>query len=157
MRAKHPEITVRFDGAGNDFRIIDHVTKALRMPGFCDEAMSGDDRDLLRICGPWVTLVARFWKASEFVRLGAGYTPSCGDAIAARALPNHAPTGDSFCRSMAACLGLLCGGFDRPSISQLTSQLDQDCGAQNSQNSNHILGATARPLDCRDKRVQIDG
>ena len=67
MRAKHPEITVSFDGAGNDFRIIDHVAKALRNAGvppeeidqFCDEAMSGNDRDLLRICGQWVTLVTR--------------------------------------------------------------------------------------------------
>jgi hypothetical protein len=65
MTAKHPEIIVRLDGAGNDFRIIDHVTKALRKAGvpaqeieqFCDEAMSGDDCDLLRICGQWVTLV----------------------------------------------------------------------------------------------------
>jgi len=65
MTAKHPEIIVRLDGAGNDFRIIDHVTKALRKAGvpveeieqFCDEAMSGDDRDLLRKCGQWVTLV----------------------------------------------------------------------------------------------------
>jgi hypothetical protein len=24
---------------------------------FCDEAISGHDRDLLRICGRWVTLV----------------------------------------------------------------------------------------------------
>jgi hypothetical protein len=67
MRAKYPEITVSFDGAGNDFRIIDHVTKALRNAGvppeeidqFCDEAMSKDDRDLLRICRQWVTLVTR--------------------------------------------------------------------------------------------------
>jgi hypothetical protein len=66
MRAKHPEIIVKRDRAGNDFRIVDHVTKALRKAGipaeeidqFCDEAMSGDDRDLLRICEQWVTLVA---------------------------------------------------------------------------------------------------
>lgn len=50
---------------GNDFRIIDHVAKALRKAGvpakeideFCDEVMSGDDHDLLRRCGQWVTLV----------------------------------------------------------------------------------------------------
>jgi hypothetical protein len=41
--------------AGDDFRIIDHVIKALRRAGipaeeietFCDEVMSGGDRDLL--------------------------------------------------------------------------------------------------------------
>jgi hypothetical protein len=65
MTAKHPEISVKIDAAGNDFRIIDHVAKALRKAGvpaeeidqFCDEVMSGDDHDLLRICGKWVTLV----------------------------------------------------------------------------------------------------
>ena len=64
MTAKHPEISVKIDVAGNDFRIIDHVIKAMRRAGipadeiekFCDEAMSGDDRELLRICGRWVTL-----------------------------------------------------------------------------------------------------
>jgi hypothetical protein len=65
MTAKHPEISVTTAVAGNDFRIIDHVAKALRKAGvpaeeidqFCDEVMSGDDHDLLRICGKWVTLV----------------------------------------------------------------------------------------------------
>ena len=65
MTARHPEISVKIDAAGNDFRIIDHVAKALRKAGapakeideFCDEVMSGDDHDLLRICGQWVTLV----------------------------------------------------------------------------------------------------
>jgi hypothetical protein len=50
--------------AGDDFRIIDHVIKALRRAGipaeeietFCDEVMSGGDRDLLLTCGRWVTL-----------------------------------------------------------------------------------------------------
>jgi hypothetical protein len=63
---KHPEILVKVDCAGNDFSILDTVTKAMRRAGipaeeielFCDEVMSGDDRDLLRICGRWVTLVS---------------------------------------------------------------------------------------------------
>jgi hypothetical protein len=61
---RHPEIRVTLDAAGNDFRIVGHVSKAMRRAGisadeierFCDEAMSGDDRELLRICGRWVTL-----------------------------------------------------------------------------------------------------
>jgi hypothetical protein len=64
MAAKHPEIVVRLDGAGDDFRIIGQVSKAMRRVGiaedeietFCDEAISGHDHDLLRICGRWVTL-----------------------------------------------------------------------------------------------------
>jgi len=64
MAAKHPDIRVTFNTAGDDFRIIDHVIKALRHAGipaeeietFCDEAMSGGDRELLRTCGRWVTL-----------------------------------------------------------------------------------------------------
>jgi hypothetical protein len=64
MSSKHPEIHVTLDAAGDDFRVIDHVIKAMRRAGipageieqFCDEAMSSDDRDLLRICGRWVTL-----------------------------------------------------------------------------------------------------
>ena len=68
MAAKYPEVLVRLDGAGDDFRIIGQVTKAMRRVGipaeeiekFCDEAMSGDDRDLLRICGRWVTLAPRW-------------------------------------------------------------------------------------------------
>jgi hypothetical protein len=65
MAAKHPEIRVRLEVAGDDFRIVDHVTKAMRRAGvqpeeieeFWEEAISGEDRDLLRICGRWVTLV----------------------------------------------------------------------------------------------------
>jgi hypothetical protein len=64
MAAKHPEVRIRLDGASDDFRIIDRVTKAMRQAGippeeieqFCDEAMSCEDRDLLRICERWVTL-----------------------------------------------------------------------------------------------------
>jgi hypothetical protein len=65
MAAKHPEIRVRLDVAGDDFRVVDRVTKAMRQAGiqpeeiekFWEEAISGEDRDLLRICGRWVTLV----------------------------------------------------------------------------------------------------
>jgi hypothetical protein len=47
------------------FASSNHVAKALRKAGvpaeeidqFCDEVMSADDQDLLRICGQWVTLV----------------------------------------------------------------------------------------------------
>jgi hypothetical protein len=64
MAAKHPDIRVTFNAAGDDFRIIDHVIKASRRAGipaeeietFFDEAMSGGDRELLRTCGRWVTL-----------------------------------------------------------------------------------------------------
>jgi hypothetical protein len=64
MAAKHPELIVRLDGAGDDFHIIGQVTKAMRRFGiaedeietFFDEAISGHDHDLLRICGRWVTL-----------------------------------------------------------------------------------------------------
>jgi hypothetical protein len=64
MAAKYPEVFVSLDGAGDDFRIVGQVTKAMRRVGipeeeienFCDEAISGRDRDLLRICGRWVTL-----------------------------------------------------------------------------------------------------
>jgi hypothetical protein len=55
---------VTLNAAGDDFRIIDPVIKALRHAGipaeeietFCDEAMSGGDRELLWTCGRWVTL-----------------------------------------------------------------------------------------------------
>src|ERR1700674_4576497 len=65
MLSGYPEVLVRLDGAGDDFRIIGEVTKAMRRAGiaeqeietFCDEAISGHDHDLLRICGWWVTLV----------------------------------------------------------------------------------------------------
>jgi hypothetical protein len=44
---------------------VDHVIKAMRGAGlaraeieeFCDDAMSGEDRELLRTCSRWVTLV----------------------------------------------------------------------------------------------------
>ena len=53
MTAKHPDIRVTLNLAGDDFRIIDYVIKALRRAGipaeeietFCDEAMSGGDRE----------------------------------------------------------------------------------------------------------------
>jgi hypothetical protein len=63
MIAKHPNIRVALNAASDDFRIIDHVIKAFRagipaeeIETFCDEAMSGGDRELLRTCGRWVTL-----------------------------------------------------------------------------------------------------
>jgi hypothetical protein len=64
VAARYPEVLQRLDGAGDDFRIIGQVTKAIRRAGiaeqeigtFCDEAMSGNDHDPLRICGRWVTL-----------------------------------------------------------------------------------------------------
>ena len=60
MTAKYPEVLVRLDGAGDDFRIIGDVTKAMRRVGiaeeeienFCDEAISGHDHDLLRVPRP---------------------------------------------------------------------------------------------------------
>jgi hypothetical protein len=62
MTAKHPEIRVKLEAARDDFRIVDHVTKAMRRAGirpeeieeFWTEAISAEDRDLLRICGQWV-------------------------------------------------------------------------------------------------------
>jgi hypothetical protein len=53
---------MRLGGAGDDFRIIGQVTKAMQRAGiaeqeietFCDEAISGHDHDLLRI--RWVRL-----------------------------------------------------------------------------------------------------
>jgi hypothetical protein len=62
MTAKHPDIRVTLNAAGDDFRIIDRVIKALRRAGFprrrlkLDEAMSAGDRELLRTCGRWVTV-----------------------------------------------------------------------------------------------------
>jgi hypothetical protein len=49
MAVKYPEVLVRLDGAGDDFRIVGQVTKAMRRVGiaeeeietFCDEAISG--------------------------------------------------------------------------------------------------------------------
>jgi hypothetical protein len=67
MATKHPEISVTVEASGDDYRLVDHVIKAMRGAGvataeieeFCDEAMSGADRELLRICSRWVTLVPR--------------------------------------------------------------------------------------------------
>jgi hypothetical protein len=42
--------------AGDDFRIIDHVIKALRRAGIPAEEIETFDRDLLLTCGRWVTL-----------------------------------------------------------------------------------------------------
>jgi hypothetical protein len=66
MRAKHPEVRVRLTGATDDFCILDIVTKALRKAGvpsdeierFCDQALAATERDLLQICGQWVTLAS---------------------------------------------------------------------------------------------------
>jgi hypothetical protein len=33
MAAKHPEIRVKLEVAGDDFRVVDHVTKAMRRAG----------------------------------------------------------------------------------------------------------------------------
>jgi hypothetical protein len=63
---RHPEVRITLvPEAGKDFRIIDHVTKALRKAGvpseeideFCDQALAATESDLLQICGQWVTLV----------------------------------------------------------------------------------------------------
>jgi hypothetical protein len=67
MATKHPEICVTVEASGDDHRIVDHVIKAMRGAGvaaaeieeFCDEALSGTDRELLRICSRWVALVPR--------------------------------------------------------------------------------------------------
>jgi hypothetical protein len=72
MAAKHPEIRVKLEVAGDDFRVVDHVTKAMRRAGvrpeeieeFWEEAISAEDRDLLRICGRWVTCHAVAQSAS---------------------------------------------------------------------------------------------
>jgi len=65
MATKHPEICVTVEASGDDYRLVDHVIKAMRRAGlateeieeFFDEAMSGEDRELVRICSRWVTLV----------------------------------------------------------------------------------------------------
>jgi hypothetical protein len=65
MATKHPEIRVTVEASGDDYRLVEHVIKAMRGAGlataeikeFCDEAMSDEDRELLRICSRWVTLV----------------------------------------------------------------------------------------------------
>jgi hypothetical protein len=66
MIAKHPKIIVRLSRPGNDFSILDEVTKALRRAGvaaeeidaLCDVALSATERDLLKICRQWVMLVS---------------------------------------------------------------------------------------------------
>jgi hypothetical protein len=64
VTVRHPEIRVSVvPEARNDFRIVDHVIKALRKAGvpreeidqFCDEAFAAE-KDLLQICGEWVTV-----------------------------------------------------------------------------------------------------
>jgi hypothetical protein len=65
IATKYPEIRVKLEVRGDDFRIVDHVTKAMRRAGvepeqieeFWAEAISAEDRDLLQVCGRWVTLV----------------------------------------------------------------------------------------------------
>jgi hypothetical protein len=65
LMAKHPEIVVKLSGPGNDFSILDEVSKALRGAGVSveeidtlfDLALSAAERDLLHICARWVTLV----------------------------------------------------------------------------------------------------
>jgi hypothetical protein len=37
MAAKHPEIRVKLGVAGDDFRVVDHVTKAMRRAGLRPE------------------------------------------------------------------------------------------------------------------------
>ena len=67
MATKHPEICVPVVSSGSDYRLVDHVIKATRRAGlgseeieaFCNEALCGEDRELLLICGRWVTLVPR--------------------------------------------------------------------------------------------------
>ena len=52
-------LRVKLEVAGDDFRVVDHVTKAMRRAGiqpeeieeFWEEAISAEDRDLLLICG----------------------------------------------------------------------------------------------------------
>jgi hypothetical protein len=67
MATRHPEIIVAVEASGDDYRLVDDVIKAMRGAGvataeieeFCDEAMSGHDREWLRICSRRVTLVPR--------------------------------------------------------------------------------------------------
>jgi hypothetical protein len=62
---RHLEIVVKLVGPANDFSVVDHATKALRKAGipteeidqFCDEALASTERELMQICGQWVTLV----------------------------------------------------------------------------------------------------
>jgi hypothetical protein len=65
MKANYPAILVRVARPANDFSVLDDLTKALREAGvpaeeierFCDQALAAGERDLLQICGQWVTLV----------------------------------------------------------------------------------------------------
>jgi hypothetical protein len=65
VTVRHPEIRVSVvPEARSDFRIVDHVTKAMRKAGvpreeidqFCDEAVAAAEKELLRICREWVTV-----------------------------------------------------------------------------------------------------
>jgi hypothetical protein len=64
--AKHPEILVKLSVPSNDFSLLGEVSKALRDAGvpaeeidkLFDMALSATERDLLRICAQWVTLVS---------------------------------------------------------------------------------------------------
>jgi hypothetical protein len=74
VTVKHPEIRVSVVAeARGDFRIVDYVTKALRKAGvpqeeidqFCDEALAAAEKELLRICGEWVTVeIAQAFESS---------------------------------------------------------------------------------------------
>jgi hypothetical protein len=63
MPVKHPDIRVKLAPA-NDFCILDNVAKALRkadvpaeeIDQFCDQALAATEKDLLQICGQWVTI-----------------------------------------------------------------------------------------------------
>jgi hypothetical protein len=56
MGANYPEMLSRIDGPSDDYRLIDHATKAMRRAGlsseeiekYCDEDLSGDYHELLR-------------------------------------------------------------------------------------------------------------
>jgi hypothetical protein len=73
MATKHPEIRVAIEASGDDYRLIDHVIKAMRSAGlataeieeFCDEAVSGEDRELLRIAA----VGSRSFRSEEASRL----------------------------------------------------------------------------------------
>jgi hypothetical protein len=64
MPVKHPDIRVKLVGPADDFCILDSVAKALRKAGvpageidqFCDQALAATEKDLMQVCGQWVTL-----------------------------------------------------------------------------------------------------